>query len=93
LLIRGSSFSSRYSFGELGFGCVGDPGGAFGPALEGVGFEEGGGTSGDEFGTDGEVGGAGTCSVQATVKALNAMAARVDLVRLMLTLLLWTLNA
>jgi hypothetical protein len=51
------------------------------------GFEEGGGISGDEFGTDGEVGGGGVCSAQPTVMALNAMAARVDLVRFIFSLL------
>jgi hypothetical protein len=51
------------------------------------GFEVGGGTSGDEFGTDGEVGGGGVCCAQPTVMALNAIAARVDLVSFIFTLL------
>jgi hypothetical protein len=51
------------------------------------GLEEGGGISGDEFGTDGELGGGGVCSAQPTVMAVNAMAARVDLVRFIFTLL------
>jgi hypothetical protein len=82
------AFLIAYSFGVAGFGCVGDPGGAFGSVLGGVGFEDGGGgTSGDEFGTDGDVGGAGVCCVQPTARALNATAARVDLVRFIFTLL------
>jgi hypothetical protein len=53
------------------------------------GFEEGGGgISGDEFGTDGDVGGGGLCSAQPAVIAVNAMAAKVDLVRFIFTLLL-----
>jgi hypothetical protein len=70
-----------------GFGCVGDAGGELGSVLGGVGFDEGGGTSGDEFGTDGDAGGSGVCCVQPTVMALNARAARVDLVRFIFTLL------
>jgi hypothetical protein len=85
-------FLTAYSFGGLGLGCAGDPGGAFGSVLVlgvfGVGFEEGGaGTSGDEFGTDGDVGGGGVCCAQPTVMAVNATAARVDLVRFMVALL------
>jgi hypothetical protein len=71
------------------FGWVGDAGGTFGLVF-GVfaGFEAGGaGTSGDEFGTDGDVGGGGVCCVQPTAMALNAMAAIVDLVRFMVALL------
>jgi hypothetical protein len=52
------------------------------------GFEEGGGgISGDEFGTDGDVGGGGVCSAQPAAMAVNAMAARVDLVRFIFALL------
>jgi hypothetical protein len=46
-----------------------------------LGFEEGGGTSGGEFGSDGDVGDGGVCCVQPTVMAQSAMAARVDLVK------------
>jgi hypothetical protein len=49
--------------------------------------DAGGGTSGDEFGTDGAVGGGGVCCVQPTVMALSAMAAKVDLVSFIFALL------
>jgi hypothetical protein len=66
-------------------GWVGDAGGTFGLVF-GVfaGFEEGGGTSGDAFGTDGDVGGDGMCCVQPAAMAPNAMVMRVDLVRFIL---------
>jgi hypothetical protein len=71
-----------------GFGCVGDPGGTFGLVFGVSGFEEGGvGTSGGEFGSDGDVGDGGVCCAQPTVMAQSAMAARVDLVRFISALL------
>src|ERR1700722_16427097 len=77
-----------HPFDGAEFGCVGGAGGELGSVLGGVGFEEGGGgTSGDEFGTAGDAGGIGVCCVQPTVMALNARAARVDLVRFIFTLL------
>jgi hypothetical protein len=43
----------------------------------GIGFEDGGvGTSGAEFGIDGDAGGVGVCVVQPTAMALSAIAAR-----------------
>jgi hypothetical protein len=75
----------------LWFGCVGDPGGTLGlvfGVFGGIGFEEGGGvgTSGGEFGSDGDVGD-GVCCVQPAVIAQSAMAARVDPVRFIWALL------
>ena len=52
--------------------------GAFG----GVGFDDGGGISGELGGIDGEAG--GVCGAQAAVIALSAKAVRVDLVRFIL---------
>jgi hypothetical protein len=53
----------------------------------GMGSEEGGvGTSGGEFGSDGDVGNGGVCCVQPTVIAQSATAARVDLVRFIFAL-------
>jgi hypothetical protein len=49
-----------------------------------VGFEVGGGTSGDELGIGGDVGGAGVCWVQATVIAATATVASVNLFRFMI---------
>jgi hypothetical protein len=46
----------------------------------GVGFDDGGGTSGDELGIDGDVGELGVCCAQAAAIALSAMMASVDLV-------------
>jgi hypothetical protein len=71
----------------VGFGCVGDPGGTLGFGVSG--FEEGGGvgTSGGEFGIDGDEGDGGTCCAQPTVIAQSAMAARVDPVRFICALL------
>jgi len=75
-----------YSFGGgLGFGCVGDPDGLVFGVSGGVGFADGGGgTSGDELGIDGDVGGGGVCCAQAAAIALSAMTARVDLVAFIL---------
>jgi hypothetical protein len=79
-----------YYLGGSGLGCVGDPGGTLGlvsGVFCGIGFEEGGaGTSGGEFGSDGDVGDgdmgdSGVCCVQPPIIAQSAMAARVDLVR------------
>jgi hypothetical protein len=88
-----------YYLGGSGFGCVGDPGGTLG-LVSGVfgGFEEGGaGTSGGEFGSDGDVGDgdegdgdegdSGVCCVQPVAIAQSAMAARVDLARFISALL------
>ena len=49
-----------------------------------VGFDDGGGTSGDELGIDGDVGEVGVCCAQPAAIALSAMTARVDLVAFIL---------
>jgi len=73
-----------------GFGCAGDPGGTVGllfGVFGGRGFDDGRvGISGAEFGSDGDAGG-GVCCVQPIAIALSAMAARLDLARLISALL------